>query len=353
MWDDVRCCPDTTRQKHLSKRKPSLGFELWNHGGVVLVDPGKGKDQVFGIVGVGPVGSVLAGHLAKHGWRVVLVDILKNHLDTIRTKGLVISGFTQINVKIDDICYSIPELKKHHVDAVFISVKASILPRILKEVREATSPATYAISFQNGLDTEQFIAKEFGDARTLRCVVNYAGNLIADGHVDMTFFNKPNYVGTISSEADEFAKRIAHVMTSVDLETEFTDSIRKYTWEKTILNAGMSALCSVTKQTMSDAMEFQPTREIIEALVKEGIEAAKSDGFDYGPGFFDFCMGYLGKAGRHKPSMLIDVENQRPTEIDFLNGKIVEYGGKFGIPTPYNQTITNIVKALEAGYTKA
>jgi len=108
----------------------------------------------------------------------------------------------------------------------------------------------------------------------------------------------------------------------------------------------------VTKQMMKDAMDFPPTRQIVEGLVKEGIEIAKADGYDYGPQFFDFCMGYLGKTGRHKPSMLVDVENQRPTEIDFLNGKIVEFGEKFNMPTPYNQTVTSIVKALEAGYKK-
>jgi 2-dehydropantoate 2-reductase len=310
------------------------------------------NDQVFGIVGVGPVGSILAGHLAKHGRRVVLVDILKDHLDMIKTKGLNVSGFTQIKVKIEDVCYSIAELRKHRVDAVFVCVKASILPRILKELKASATPGAYVISYQNGLDTENLIAQEFGKERTLRCVVNYAGNVIGNGHVDMTFFNKPNYVGTLAGGAEEYAKQLAEILTSVDLETKFTDNIRKYTWEKTILNAGMSALCSVTKQLMKDAMDFPPTRRIVEGLVKEGIEIAKADGYDYGPQFFDFCMGYLGKTGRHKPSMLVDVENQRPTEIDFLNGKIAEYGEKFNMPTPYNQTITSIVKALEAGYKK-
>ena len=318
------------------------------------MSPGEtSKNQAFGIVGVGPVGSILAGHLAKHGRKVVLVDILKDHLDTIKAKGLTVSGFAQFNVKISDICYTIPELAKHKVEAVFIAVKASILPRILKELKSAVAPGTYVISFQNGLDTELPIAKEFGDARTLRCVVNYAGNMKGDGHVDMTFFNKPNYIGAVSSASDEYARGLADILTSVDLETKFTDTIRKYTWEKTILNAGMLALCAVTKQTMKDAFDFEPTHQLVEGLVKEGIEVAKADGYDYGPDFLGFCMNYFGKAGRHKPSMLVDLENQRSTEIDFINGRIVEYGGKFGIPTPYNLTVTSIVKALETGYKKA
>ena len=295
----------------------------------------------------------MAGHLAKHGHRVVLVDILKNHLDTIRSKGLSVSGVAQFNVKIPDICYSVPELSKHKVDAVFISVKASILPKILKDLKSAVSPGAYVVSFQNGLDTETPIARDFGDARTLRCVVNYAGNLKGDGHVDMTFFNKPNYVGTVSPAANEYARSLAAVLTSSDLETEFTETIRKYTWEKTILNAGMLALCSVTKQTMKDAFDFKPTHQLVEALVRESIDVARADGFDYGPEFFDFCMNYLGKAGRHKPSMLVDLENQRPTEIDFINGRIVEYGERLNVQTPYNLAITSIVKALELGYKKA
>ena len=322
-------------------------------GGFVLTPGSTANGRSFGIVGVGPVGSILAGHLARHGQHVVLVDILKTHLDTIRTKGLTIAGYAKFNVKIPDVCYSIPDLKGWAVDAVFICVKASILPRILSDVKAATKPGTYAISFQNGLDTEQLISEKFGADRTLRCVVNYAGNILGDGHVDMTFFNKPNYVGTISKEADDYAKQIAQILTSCELDSEFTDNIRKYTWEKTILNAGMSALCAITKQMMKDAMDFGYTRQIVEGLVKEGIEVAKACGFDYGPGFFDFCMGYLGKAGRHKPSMLVDVENNRPTEIDFLNGKIAEHGASLDIPTPYNQTVTAIVKALEAGYKRA
>jgi len=310
------------------------------------------KGQIFGIVGVGPVGSILAGHLAKHGQRVILVDILREHLDTIKTKGLTLSGFTKFNVKIEDVCYSIAELKKHKVDAVFICVKASVLPRILKELKASVTPGAYVISYQNGLDTEDLIAQEFGKDRTLRCVVNYAGNMIGNGHVDMTFFNKPNYVGAVSQTAEEYARTLADILTSAELDTKFAETIRRYTWEKTLLNAGMMALCVVTKQTMKDAFDFEPTHKLIEELLKEGIEVAKTDGCDFGPDFFDFCMKYLGKGGRHKPSMLVDVENHRPTEIDFLNGKIVEFGEKFNMPTPYNQTITNIVKALEAGYKK-
>ena len=58
-------------------------------------------------------------------------------------------------------------------------------------------------------------------------------------------------------------------------------------------------------------------------------------------------MNYLSSAGHHKPSMLIDIENGNPTEIDFINGKIVAYGNKFNIPVPVNTAIYSLIKAKE------
>ena len=60
-------------------------------------------------------------------------------------------------------------------------------------------------------------------------------------------------------------------------------------------------------------------------------------------------MDYMGNAGDHKPSMLMDIENGRRTEIDFINGKFVEYGKRAGIETPYNNTLRSLVKGLESG----
>jgi 2-dehydropantoate 2-reductase len=59
-------------------------------------------------------------------------------------------------------------------------------------------------------------------------------------------------------------------------------------------------------------------------------------------------MEYMGSAGDHKPSMLMDIEANRRTEIDFINGKFVEYGARTGIETPYNKTLRALVKGLES-----
>ena len=112
----------------------------------------------------------------------------------------------------------------------------------------------------------------------------------------------------------------------------------------------MSALCAITHQTMREALDFAPTEQLVRSLLKESIAVAEKVGQDYGENFFEWCMNYLNKAGHHKTSMLVDVLNKNPTEIEYINGKIVSYGREHGVPTPVNETIVSLIKATESLY---
>ncbi len=306
-------------------------------------------EKTFAIIGAGPIGGIMGAHMRKAGHKVILVDILRDHLDEIKKNGLMISGFKEFAADFteDDICYSVAELSGKVVDVVFISIKASIMPRVIPQVEKVVRPGTLFVSLQNGLDTEDYIAQVFGRENTLRIVVNYAGNLAGNGRVGISFFNPPNYIGMIHPAAEEKARELARLITNADLETAFTTEIKKYEWEKTILNAALSPVCALTRRTMKQMMELTDSRELARAILREGIEVAEANGISYDPGFLDHCMGYLDKAGHHKTSMHVDLERCNPTEIGFLNEKIVEYGKNAGVPTPYNSTITALVRGSE------
>lgn len=303
----------------------------------------------FGIIGAGPVGSIMAAHLANAGHNVTLIDILKAHMDEIKKSGLSVTGFKDLNVSFSEknICYGIDELSEKDVDHIFISVKASALPQILPMLKQVAKPGMTFISLQNGLDNEDLIADVFGKENTLRIVVNYAGNLIDNGKVRMSFFNAPNYIGMIDPRAEKKAKELADVITKADLETAFTPEIKKYEWEKIILNAALSPVCALTRRTMKQMMEFKDTRNLAEAILREGIEVAAANGVHFKPDFLKFCMGYLDKAGHHRTSMHVDIEKKNPTEISFINDKIVKYGKAKGVPTPINSTIVSLIRGSE------
>ena len=77
---------------------------------------------------------------------------------------------------------------------------------------------------------------------------------------------------------------------------------------------------------------------------------AKAKGYDLGEDYLTQAMAYLEKVGLHKDSMCVDIANRTQTEIDFLGGKVVEYGRETGIPTPHYLTMTNLVRAMEHDY---
>jgi 2-dehydropantoate 2-reductase len=305
--------------------------------------------QKFGIIGAGPVGAIMGAHLAKAGHDVTLVDILKAHMDEIKNNGLSVTGFKDLKVPFSEknICYGIDELSGKDVDTVFISVKASALPQVLPILKTIAKPGMTFVALQNGLDNEDLIADAFGKENTLRIVVNYAGNLIENGKVRMSFFNAPNYIGMVDHKAEKKAQELAEIITKADLETEFTPEIKKFEWEKIILNAALSPVCALTRRTMKQMMEFKDTRNLAEAVLREGIEVAAANGVHFKPDFLEFCMGYLDKAGHHRTSMHVDIEKKSPTEISFINDKIVQYGKAKGIPTPINSTIVSLIRGSE------
>jgi 2-dehydropantoate 2-reductase len=270
-------------------------------------------------------------------------------MDEIKKNGLSIIGFKELKVPFPktNICYGIDELSGKDIDYLFISVKASILPRIIPILKPVVKKDMTFIALQNGLDNEELIADAFGKEKTLRIVVNYAGNLVDNGVVRMSFFNAPNYIGMIDPAAEKKAKELAKVISDADLETVFTPEIKKYEWEKIILNAALSPVCALTRRTMKQMMEFDYTRNLAESILREGIEVAAANGFHFKPDFLEFCMGYLDKAGHHRTSMHVDIENKNPTEIGFINDKIVFYGKKKGIPTPINSTIVSLIRGSE------
>jgi 2-dehydropantoate 2-reductase len=119
-------------------------------------------------------------------------------------------------------------------------------------------------------------------------------------------------------------------------------------WRKSAMNACMNPVCAVTGLTMSRAMNDPIVFQIVDALIKECINVARSNEISMGWDFYPHAMEYMRNAGDHKPSMLMDIEANRRTEIDFINGKFVEYGERTGVDTPYNNTLKALVKGLES-----
>ncbi len=308
------------------------------------------EDLRFAVVGIGATGSVLAAALLSRYPETILVGSRPVGGKTLTERGIHVSGVISYDVPVRRYFGSIGDLKDHIPHVIMIATKTFKLNTVLNDLAEIAGRDTIFISTQNGLGPEDMIAEHFGPDAAFRMSLNFGASLNDTGTSEVNFFNRPNHLGGLSIRNRELGSRVADVLTEVGLDTEYVDNIRLYVWKKMIMKCTMASICAVTDRTIKEAMEFPPTREIADACFKEALAVAKAMGYDLGEDYMEQVMAYLNRVGMHRDSMCYDIENKKPTEIDFLGGKIVEYGRQKGIPTPFYVTMTNLVKALEARY---
>lgn len=312
-----------------------------------MVVPAHRASLTIGVVGLGPVGCVLAVHLIEAGATVVACDIDHLKITTMQKNGIHLVHAIQKQVYLHETCTSVSEMMTRPLDLVTIAVKAPYLTTVVKELAEYRERDFFLLSAQNGIDNERELARVFGTHRTLRMVINYAGNMLDRSTVNVGFFNPPNYLAPLDSRGTSLAERVVALLNQTGLTTKIPNQLAKHVWEKAMLNASLAPVCAIAGKTMQEIMGHTSGRHLVINILQEALQVATAEGIHYSDDFMDHCLNYLDLGGGHRPSMLVDLDNEHPTEINYLNGKIVEYGKKHGIATPLNQTITTLIQLLD------
>jgi len=300
-----------------------------------------------GIVGMGPIGSILAAHLIEAGQTVIPCDIDRRKIDRIKSRGIRLEGTIQKQVMVTEACHDVPTLADYDPDLLILAVKASFLTRVLEAAVPLKSDKLFVMCAQNGIDNEREAARYFGRRKTLRMVINFGGGMVDPNTVRVTFFNPPNYVAALHPEGHTPARRIADLLNAVQLATEIPENIQRHVWEKAILNATLNPICAITGKTMKEVMDFPPTVRLVQAVIDESLRVAEAEGLRLGENFRELGLQYLRQGGRHRPSMLVDLDRGQKTEIGWLNEKIAAYGRKHSVPTPINLALSALIRLLE------
>lgn len=308
------------------------------------------EPKKFAVIGAGPVGSIVAAFLSKGGCEVTLCDVFLANLEPALDPGIRIEGTDSLQAKVARITTRIEDLQQDPPDVVVVAVKATALPAVAASLRclfDADGHGPYVISWQNGIDTELVLAQQLGNRPVMRGVINFGCIPIRPGQVGIAFHHRPHHIQELDPRSRAAAVAICRVFTECGLDTSHTEKIRDLVWRKAILNACMNPICAVTGKTMAEIIKDPILFHLVGALIKEGVSVARANEFSLGSDFYAYCINYIKTAGHHKPSMLQDIEAGRRTEVDFINGKIAEYGSQAEVPTPYNTMIRGLVKALE------
>lgn len=306
------------------------------------------KPKKFAVIGAGPVGGIVAAFLARGGYDVTLCDVVPSLLEPALNPGILLEGADNFQARVARITTRIDDLAADPPDVIFVTVKATALPLLASVLEKFVSEGRYFISWQNGIDTERVLSQSLGVKSVMRAVVNFGSVPIGPSHIRVAFHHRPHFLQELDPASKEAAIGICNVLTECGLDTHHTDQIRNMVWSKTVNNSCMNPVCAVTGKTMFEVMNDPILVNLVDSLLKEGVAVARANEFALGPDYYPFCVDYIKDAGHHKPSMLQDIEAGRRTEIDFINGKIIEYGARAGMPTPYNTTLRALVKALES-----
>ncbi len=306
----------------------------------------------MGIVGLGPVGSILSAYLVRSGVTVYGMETSSKRRDQVNQDGFRIRGYAEVDEKPERCFSSLAELAEiRDLSILFICTKTWALPAVMEDLASLRWPDSMrVVAAMNGIGPEDFVGEKFGKDRVCRAVLNFAGNQQPDGHTTMNWFHPPNLLGPATERVAKHMNEIAEVLTAAGLVSYSVShyEIKKAAFFKTILNSALNALCAAHGLTMARAMQLRHTRRTARTLLREGLGVAALVGYNFGEDALDRCIEYLQGGGDHYPSMWFDLKNRLPTEIDYINGKIVKIGRMFkGVDVSYNLFFTSAIITQE------
>jgi 2-dehydropantoate 2-reductase len=296
------------------------------------------------VIGCGAVGSLFAAHLARAAEAEVFAyDLARDHVDAIQRSGLRLSGEADFTARLSATA---DPKQLPRCDYGIVATKSIHTKSAIGQVAHIFDDASAVCSVQNGAGNEEILAERV--KFVIRGTTFPAGHLVAPGHVGYDI-KGDTWIGPFepSKTPMKMVEELAGLLTHAGMNTIALADARGAQWTKLIFNAGTNPVGALTGLHHGAATFFPPTGELFEALIDEGLAVAKTLGIELHDDPKALVLKAANAPGKHKASMLQDALAHRQTEVDFMNGAIVQWGEKLGVPTPLNRAVWALVKGLE------
>ncbi len=236
------------------------------------------------------------------------------------------------------------------VDLVVVLVKSFHTLQAMQAATSLIGPDTLVLSLQNGLGHEDILADIVGRERVLAGKTYAGGSQLGVGHVNIGTKGKDTHMGELDGAMTERVQRIADVFNAAGLDTTVSDNIMGTIWDKLLINVATGAITGITGLNYGDLYKQPELEACGVAAVAEAMAVAKASGIRLS---ITEPSQAWHKAGAGLPyefrtSMLQSLDKGSITEIDFVNGSVVRWGQRCGVPTPVNQTLVACMKGIES-----
>lgn len=300
------------------------------------------------VVGCGAMGSVYAGLLASAGNQVLVVDRWQDHVAAIRNNGLRVEGASGDRTVRMQAYETAPQ---EAMDLVIIATKASQTAAAAQDARALLEAHTVVLTIQNGLGSSDLVAEAVGADRLLVGIAAaFGASLRGPGHArheGMAAVRMGPYRALAVSEAEA----VAQVWRQAGFTAEAVPDVRPMQWEKLICNVAYSAPCALTGMTVGQVMDDPEIGPVSRAAAVEALQVARGCGVNVAvTDAVAHVRAFGARIPDARPSVLLDHENRRASEIDVINGAIPRQAERCGMQAPVNATLTALVKQRERAF---
>ena len=289
------------------------------------------------IFGAGAIGSLLGAFLSKKN--DVLLIGRKSHILSIKKNDLIIQGKTNLKIKIKAMEKA--DGLKLKPDLLILTVKSYDTESAILQAKKTIDDDTVILSLQNGLDNidriKQYISYE---------------NIIAGVTTHGAFFPEPGIIkhtgkGITNGKKTERIVNIVKCFNESGIETIFSKDIIKEIWFKAIINSSINPLTAIFQCKNGYLLENPILENLVEKICVESTKVANSEGINLShQSMIKKTKVVIRNTSENYSSMFQSLIKDTKTEIDFINGKIVDIGKRNNIQTPLNQVLVFLIKML-------
>jgi 2-dehydropantoate 2-reductase len=297
------------------------------------------------VLGAGAVGCYFGGVLARAGAPVTLIG-RPAHVEAFRRHGLLLDTLQfREHVKVDA---STDASAVAGADLVLVCVKSGDTEPAARSIAPHLARAATVVSLQNGVDNAARM-RPLLDSEVLAAVVYVGCQMAGPGHVrhtgrgDLVIGGRPGV-----DEAARRAAAVAAVFERAGVPCKVSPNVDAELWTKLVINCAYNAMCALSRLQYGPMVASGHARELMAQVVDEAVAVARADGVQLDT---DGLLRRVLSVGEAMPTQISstaqDIGLGKPTEIDALNGYVVQRGAALGIPAPVNRTLHSLVKLLE------
>ncbi len=335
------------------------------------------------VIGAGGVGGYTGGQMARNGIDVTFIDAWPDHVDAMNSKGLELRGVTEqehyvVPVKAMHVTDVQNLAKQDPIDIAIISTKSYDTEFAAALIKQYLAPEGFCVSLQNCINEER-LAGVVGWGRTVGCIASTISvELQEPGLVQRnvplrgdtyTVYRCGEVHGRVTKRVEDLVEWLRFADSA-----KTTENLWGERWSKLVINSSHNGLSACTGYSGNEMCTVDAARRLSIRLSGETIRVGKAHGFnlevikghtadewvaaaDGDTAALDAIESSMiesvkSRGDGQRPSMGQDMAKGRRTEIDFLNGLVVEKGREAGIPTPANEAIVKAVTAVERGEAK-